>query len=586
VPGIVGLITSRPPGEAERELQRMLRALQHEPFYRIGTCVDESLGVYVGWAIREPSLFDDMPLRRERGSVWLAFSGEAFTDLDPADATYIIQAYEDDRRFPTQLNGRFHGLAVDRARRTALLFNDRYGMHRLYYHASRDTFYFAAEAKAILAVRQELRQLDLQSLGEVISCGCALENHSLFTGISVLPPGSAWRFCHRRLEQTHQYFEPKEWEEQSVLEPEPYYRQLRDAFRSSVSRCVRGRNRVALSLTGGLDTRMIMAWHRPPPGSLPCYTFGTTLRDSRDVIVARQVADACRQPHTVMPVGPEFTSRFARYAERTVYLTDGCADVSRSADLYVNEQARAIAPVRLTGNYGGELLRRVCAFKPVTPRAGLYRPELLPYVRRAQETYAGLRRAHPLTFAAFMQAPWHHYGLLALEESQLALRSPYLDNDVVRCAYRAPPAALASDDVSVRLIADGDVRLRHIQTDRGNAYQEFLFKAEYLWDRGMPRWVALFDKALAPLRLERLFLGRHKFCHFRSWYRGVLAGYVRDILLDRQSLARPYVNPAAVIRIVTDHLAGTANYTNEIHRLLSLELTQRLLIESTHGVLL
>ena len=37
-----------------------------------------------------------------------------------------------------------------------MLFNDRYGMQRIYYHQSKDAFYFAAEAKAILAVRPEL----------------------------------------------------------------------------------------------------------------------------------------------------------------------------------------------------------------------------------------------------------------------------------------------------------------------------------------------------------------------------------------------------------------------------------------------
>ncbi len=47
-----------------------------------------------------------------------------------------------------------------------------------------------------------------------------------------------------------------------------------------------------MSLTGGLDTRMIMAWHKAAPGSLPCYTFGGKYRECRDVIVARQVADA------------------------------------------------------------------------------------------------------------------------------------------------------------------------------------------------------------------------------------------------------------------------------------------------------
>ena len=49
-----------------------------------------------------------------------------------------------------------------------------------------------------------------------------------------------------------------------------------------------------------------------------------------------------------------------------MYLTDGCSGVD-CRRLYVNERARKIARWRMTGNYGGEVLRRVRAFKPVEP---------------------------------------------------------------------------------------------------------------------------------------------------------------------------------------------------------------------------
>ena len=92
-----------------------------------------------------------------------------------------------DPSFPAVLNGRFHGLLADQRRGTATLFNDRYGMHRLYFHESKDTFYFAGEAKAILAVRPELRRMDSRGLGEFVSCGAVLENRTLFEGVNVLP---------------------------------------------------------------------------------------------------------------------------------------------------------------------------------------------------------------------------------------------------------------------------------------------------------------------------------------------------------------------------------------------------------------
>jgi len=263
-----------------------------------------------------------------------------------------------------------------------------------------------------------------------------------------------------------------------------------------------------------------------------------------------------------------------------------------SADLYVNERAREIAPVRMTGNYGGEVLRRVRAFKPVEPSPGLFRPEFLSRVHEAKQTYAGLLDGHPLSFAVFRQAPWFNYGLLALEQTQVSMRSPYLDNDFVRTVFRAPQVAHSSNDVCLRLIADGDRALGRIRTDRGvggsagrlsaaasRALLEFQFKAEYAYDYGMPQWVAWIDGRLSRLRLERAFLGRHKFYHFRLWYRDALAGYVREMLLDPRTLSRPYLEPNRLRSIVESHIGGTRNYTTEIHKVLTLELVHRLFID-------
>ena len=601
--GIVGLQTRMSRRWAEPQLMRMVEALQHESFYVSGTWVDESLGLYVGWVARRNSFSEGMPLRNRRGYLTLIFSGEDFSNPpvnqdvvapnedDRISPTYLIRRAEADSDFPRSLNGRFHGLLTDRIRGTATLFNDRYGMQRLYYHQAADAFYFAAEAKAILAVRPELRSLEPRALGEYVTCGCVLENRTLFEGIQVLPGAAKWVLKNGLVEEKGIYFSPREWEEQEALESEKYYDQLRDSFTGQLPRYFLSKEQVGISLTGGLDTRMILAWHRPEPGSLPCYTFGGTYRDCQDVVVARQVAQASRQTHTVIRADEDFLSRFPSYAERTVYLTDGCADVRRASDLYLNEQVRGIAPVRMTGNYGGEILRGVRAFKPTRPITGLFDPAVVDYFRRAEETYDSLVAGHPVSFAAFKQAPWHHYGLLALEETQVSLRTPYLDNGLVQTAFRAPHSTLSSYDFCLRLIADGRPELRGIPTDRGvgrtslvglglQKWEEFLVKAEYAYDYGMPQWLAKIDHAFARLRLERFLLGRHKFNHYRVWYRDVLASYVREILLDRRTFLRPYIKPRNVEVLVQKHLNGDSNYTNEIHTLLTLELLHRLFIDA------
>jgi len=112
-----------------------------------------------------------------------------------------------------------------------------------------------------------------------------------------------------------------------------------------------------------------------------------------------------------------------------------------------------------------------------------------------------------------------------------------------------------------------------------HGFQEFTFKAEYAYDYGMPQWVAKADHLLSPLHLERLFLGRHKFLHYRVWYRDVLAQYVREMLLDPLTLSRPYLERKSLETIVSGHLRGDRNYTTAIHKMLTLELLQRLFFD-------
>lgn len=586
-------------------LADMVKAMVHEPFYVSGTYIHEPAGVYVGW-----SGFDNFsnacPSWNERGDVCLVFSGEHYTDpseigqlkangheFERAKADYLVHLYEETgNRFFEQLNGWFSGLLVDLRKQKLFLFNDRYGLNRIYYHESERGFYFASEAKSLLRVFPETRQLNFASLGEFFSCGCVLQNRTLFSGISLLPPASVWSFSDDQCVSRNAYFNKESWESRPTLSDEEYYEKLKALFPRVLTRYLQGSDRVGVSLTGGVDSRMIMAWANCAPGSLPCYTFGSNYNLSIDVKIARQVAQICQQPHTVIPLDSSFLDEFPALAEKTVYLSDGAMDVSGAADLFVNRVARQIAPVRLTGNYGGEILRELIAFKPVNLDATVFDYEFCVNVDNARATYARERQERPLSFVAFKQVPWHHYSRLSLERSQIVLRSPYLDNDIVELAYQTPPEIAKSNATLLRLIAGCNLALGRIGTDRcvfskpipvvtgvRHQLQEFTFKAEYAYDYGMPHWLAAIDSFLAPFHLERIFLGRHKFHHFRVWYRDALSSYLKEILLDPRTTARPYFRGKRLEEMVKQHTRGTRNHSLEFHRILTSELIQRQLIE-------
>jgi asparagine synthase (glutamine-hydrolysing) len=336
---------------------------------------------------------------------------------------------------------------------------------------------------------------------------------------------------------------------------------------------------------------MILAWSPRLAGTLPCYTWGGKYRDCADVKIARRVAKLCRQPHNTILVGAEFLSHFHDFAEKAVYISDGTMDVTGSIDMYVQTLARQIAPVRLSGVCGGEILRRLVMFKPYPTPGGLFDPDLESSFRDAAETYANELQGHRLSFTSFKQAPWYMASKFTVERSQVTYRTPYFDNDLVALAYQTP-AKLLHNEPALRLIADGNPVLGKVGTDRGLAfrsvpglnralhwYQEFTFKAEYAYDYGMPQWLARLDHMFAPLHLERLFLGRHKVAHFRVWYRDELSPWLREILLDSGARSRPYLRASSLEPMLRAHTTGQRNYTSEIHKILTLEFIQRKLIE-------
>jgi asparagine synthase (glutamine-hydrolysing) len=605
MPGIVGIISQKPSEQYDALVKSMVKCLVHEPFYADGTYVNEELGLWSGWASHKGAFGDCLPIWNEKRDICLLFSGEDFTDqadvdalrirgheFGSDDASYLVHLYEDlGCAFLEKLNGWFSGVLVDLREQKLVLFNDRFGVNRIYYHKDASGFYFASEAKSLLRVLPATRQLDLRGLGEVLSCEAVLQNRSLFSGISLLPAGSAWVFPRGEPVKKKAYFKQEAWENQPALTESDFYEKLKETWTRVLPKYFLGKQSVGLSLTGGVDSRMILAWSPRPAGTLPCYTWGGKYRDCADVKIARRTAKLCEQPHKTILVGAEFLSQFGDLAEKAVYISDGTMDVTGSIDLYVQRLARQIAPVRLSGVCGGEILRRLVMFKPDPPQQSLFDPALESSFRNAAKTYASELQSHGLSFTAFKQAPWYMASKFSVERSQVTYRTPYFDNDLVALAYQTP-AKLLHNEPALRLIADGNSALGKIGTDRGLAfrsipgltralhwYQEFTFKAEYAYDYRMPQWLARFDHALAPLHLEKLFLGRHKVAHFRIWYRDELSRWLRELLLDSDARSRPYLRPNSLEEIVKAHISGQRNYAFEIHKILTLEFIQRKLIE-------
>lgn len=587
MPGLAVILSGGKTGLQPDAIQRMAEAMQHELFQVIGTYSEDAAGVSIGWACDIESYGGKMPYWNKRRDIVLFFFGEHHSDERGAqDASEVVDLYErHGKQFLRYLNGWFQGVLIDRRINELLVFNDRYGMQRVYRHEENGTLLLATEAKAILRVRPHLRMLDLQALGEMIACGGVLDHRSLFKGITTLPGASLLRFQNGHLFSADNYFRREEWEGQSVLSGPEFEEAAVAVFPKIVRRYWRSSQPLAVSLTGGLDSRLIMAYLREEAQAPNCYTFDGLYKESIDVKIARKVAKICGCPHKVLALDRSFLGSFAPLAERTVYISDGTLEATSAYELYLNGKARALAKVRLTGSLGSEVIRGVRAFKAVMPQTASLHPEMTAHVRQGVETFNRNSVGHDLSFSVFKQAPWQYSNRLAVEQSQLTVRTPFMDNELVSLMYCAPISHRPSQHLSQKLIGAGNPQLLELPTDTGNSswlyrkVNDFLFKADYCYKGGMPNWMEKLHYYARPLPLEKYLRGLHRFAHPRIWFRHELSSYVKSILLDHRTLSRDFLQRKVVEEMVTRHIRGTHNYTDDIERLLTLELTCRLFID-------
>jgi asparagine synthase (glutamine-hydrolysing) len=606
MPGIVGVISQRPAEECERLVRSMVASMEHERFYSSGVFSVSELGFYTGWVTLETSLAANQPFLNEQCDVALISSGECFPDLQTLTelkqkghefkenkAAWLVHLYEEEGdQFFEKLNGVFSGFLIDKRQKKAFLFNDRYGgLERIYWCETKNGTYFASEAKALLRILPELREFDEEGVAQFLTFRCTFERRTLFRGISQLPGGSLWSFeagncCKKK------FFSPGAWEAQSTLSPEHFQSAFEDTFKRILPRYFESEARIGISLTAGVDSRIIMACL---PQSLPrpiCYTFSGQERDTLDARLAARVAAACGLEHHTLRLEPVFFSEYGSHVDRTIYATDGYLGPLGAHEIYLNGQARHLAVTRLTGVFGGEVLREVSFLKPIRLSPRLLNGDLQRRLNSLGRLAVGNNQP-PVTLAAFQDIPLKRFGPPAAARSQLTFRTPYLDNELVALAYRIPADLRCSTLPALQVITHNDQRLVDIPTDMGQmgrsrglsalarrALKRITFKLDYFYNEGMPHQLRGLDPLLQTFNSRRGIFGLHKFLHYRRWFQRELAPYVSGILTDQQAQQSQFWNPAFLEHMTREHISGRRNYALEIDAVLTIEAIERLLFRS------
>jgi asparagine synthase (glutamine-hydrolysing) len=618
--GIAGVLEfeagARPSGEG---LARMARILAHrgpdaEGCYQSGPA---------GFAHTRLSIIDlvsgDQPMESPDRRVCVIFNGEIYNypelrrELESqryefrtrSDTEVLLALYlRDGLDAFSHLNGMFACAFWDRDRRQIVLARDRFGKKPLFYHVDSRRFLFGSEIKALLAYGGLERRVNPHALHEYLTYGYIVGNHTIFEGIRRVPPAHRMVVGADRLELDPYWrleFQPTT---EPVDEREAAER-VAVLLRQAVKRRLLSDVPLGAFLSGGVDSSTIVAL-MAELSDHPVRTFSIGFEEAEysELEDARRVAKHVGTDHHELIVKP---AAMEVLPDLVWHLDEPFGDSSAVPTYYVCRAAREHVTVALSGDGGDEVFAGYARYRQLD-RHG--------WVRRIP---ASLRRRllEPLTGILPFTAPgWNYlYALARVPGPGLPVGLglyPYIGRSLISEELRAWLAGTDPSAETSRIVAQAghlDPVSRHqyldtlqylpadilTKVDRMSMANSLEVRSPLL-DHTLVEYMAtlpaslklrdgvskyLFRKAFGPLLPSHVWSKRKQGFGIPQgqWFRRELRASAKEILLDDRTLARGYVRPEAVTRLLRHHVTGRRDYSGWIWCLIVLEMWCRLFMD-------
>lgn len=235
----------------------------------------------VSLAMKRLSIVDisegHQPMSSIDGSLWIVFNGEIYNapDLrrnlinkgykfktDHSDTEVLIYMYQEHgQAMLSYLNGMFAFAIFDRNKKKLFGARDRFGIKPLYYSLSGDRFSFASEMKSLLVCPWINKELNIQAVYDFFTFQTVPAPLSIFKSINKLAAGNYFEYNlvnnHLRTEIFWKHSFSKFHFKQNEL-PE-YKKLIKESFLNAVSRWSQSDVEIACSLSGGVDSSVIVA---------------------------------------------------------------------------------------------------------------------------------------------------------------------------------------------------------------------------------------------------------------------------------------------------------------------------------------
>ncbi len=300
--------------------------------------------------------------KEERLAVERVFNLEA---LD-ADINYLPYLY---RHHGTDLvhhlTGWYNIFIHDAYSGRSNLFNDRLGYLPLYVFENDELFLFSSKIEAILSSKLVGKiEFDTCSVAEYLLFNFTLSDNTFIKGVYTLGNASLLEFSTSCTAKKKYWSASELMDHPSMNEPDSIAllsQGLNDALDKM---CESGKGFLYLSLTGGWDSRLVLACliakHRE---RLRLYSFGAP--GSPDVDIPSMIARKEGLDYRAFPLDQDYLdTEFLSAAQKTIMLSNGTRHYKRAHYVFAAEKLSSKPGILVSGIYGDQ------ALKVVKPQGG------------------------------------------------------------------------------------------------------------------------------------------------------------------------------------------------------------------------
>ena len=625
--GIAGLWSPEPLAGLDEHLRASIATLRHRGPDGARVWSDGRIGLaHARLAVIDLSPAADQPMSDESGAIHIVHNGEIYnfqalrhelitlghSFASQGDAEVILAGYKQwGDHVIDRLRGMFAFALWDSRRRRLLLARDRLGQKPLHYAWHDGRLLFGSEIKAILAWPGMTRDADLEAIHHYLSFRCVPAPHTAFAGVRHLPPAHFMVIegdgsC--RVERYWSLPEPGTGRRRPRAE---LAEEITALFDESVRLRLVSDVPLGVFLSGGIDSACVVAaMARASDKPVKTFTIGFADRGFDERGPARAVAERYGTDHQEFVVEPDAVAILPKLVW---HYGEPFADASAVPSWYVAEITRRHVTVALNGDGGDEGFLGYPRYAGC--RLGVWTDALPGPARRLMgalgrtlpvETsrWRMMRYARRFLVDAAMPAAQRYASWVTLFD-QAGKRGLY--GDAMRDNLGNPSEALltswlgdgavdagraAHGDIHTNLPDDLLVKVDVATMAHGlEARSPFLDHELMAFAASIPaaqrmrglKTKALLKSAMASrLPPETLRQPKRGFgVPIEHWLRHELRDLAHDTLTSAAARGRDLFRPAAVDRLLDEHMTGRRAHHDQIWALLMLELWFAMWIDGT-----